>query len=170
MLKGTYMKKIIILIIFSLAIEVFVFNLPNIISIISDESYSLELNSRLIPNEDYDGTNIQWLIDLQGEKKIYNIVIVTSEPCSPSFYYTDSKGVIQMIPFIKEGKTYIATINRRVSGYIGISTYNSASVSEAIINASAISFSLSRVIAMLIIYVAGVLLFSIQKMPDYQLD
>jgi len=169
-IAGIYMKKIILLILLTFAIEVFGFNFPNILSIVRDDGYSIDLNSQLISNKEYDGTNVQWLIDLGGQRKLYNMVIFTNGSCSPNFYYTDSKGVIQLIPFTKEGNKYIATINKKISGYIGVSTYNDSVITSATLNARTLSFSLSRIIAMLAIYYAGVFLFSIQKMPDYHLN
>lgn len=41
---------------------------------------------------------------------------------------------------------------------------------KVLINDDTIDFSLSRVIAMVLIYFAAVFLFNIQKMPDYNLD
>ncbi|SDA79187.1 hypothetical protein SAMN02910275_02944 [Butyrivibrio sp. INlla18] len=163
-------ERFVIWVILSIIIEICVFNFTNVLSILKNDSQIIPTDEMRL-NEEYNETGIQWLFDIGSERNIYNIKIDTDKACNPDFYYIDKDGMIQNKPFIKINDTeYMVKVGKKLSGEIGISLYGDASLSAIVLNAGTIHFSIARVIAMILLYIAGTLLFSIQKMPDYKID
>ena len=164
-------SRYVICVIVAIFIEIVVFNFWNIAAIITNDEIRISVDDKIIENPGYDGSNAQFLYDVGTDRQVYNMTIVTDSTCAPDFYYEDSVGVIKKLPFVRlRGNEFICKPVHKISGEIGISVYGDAKITEASINAKKISFSLARVVAMILIYIAGTILFSIQKMPDYKIN
>lgn len=163
-------KKIVIVIILSVMIELIVFNFWNLISIIAGEEYISASPDQIIYNEDFDGQNVQWFVETGNAEKLYNVVVYANTNNNPILFYTRPDGTICKEYFIRLNEsTYLIQVGKTVSGVIGITLDPDSNIMRVCVNSSKLSFSFSRVIAIILIYYSGVWLFSIQKMPDYGL-
>lgn len=89
------------------------------------------------------------------------------------FYYTDADGVVQVVSGVQiEQDRYRFTVKDTSSGVIRFDTESAGQMQlrdlEIIINPDGWDISISRIVAVILIYLVGVLLFQTQKMPDYE--
>lgn len=89
------------------------------------------------------------------------------------FYYTDADGTVQVVSSETTGRDeYQFTVKDASVGMLRFDTEGSAQMQlknfEMVINPTEWHISISRMVAVVLIYLVGVLLFQTQKMPDYE--
>ena len=96
---------------------------------------------------------------------------------SVTIYYTDDKNVLKTsTKLLKSGTIYgpcrfNADVNvKDIRVDLGENSGTVLHDATVIVNDNSFHFSISRVVAVVLIYYAATFLFSIQKMPDYHLD
>ncbi len=96
---------------------------------------------------------------------------VSPKPASSVLYYTDKNGAVKTEESSIHNGLLKYSIGKPVSAVLRVDIGEHAGLvlnnAEAIINSTTVRPSVSRIIAVILIYMSGSLLFRIQRMPDY---
>ena len=89
------------------------------------------------------------------------------------FYYTDADGVVQAVSGEEKQKSlYHFIVKDNSAGAVRFDTESTKQMKlkgfEMVINPTEWDISISRIVAVILIYLVGALLFQTQKMPDYE--
>lgn len=179
-----FWKKTVLVVLFAVVLEIGYFNFSH---------WKIQLNADTAKDVTFslqDGQPVNWeeadgilysledpqiILDL-APMQIQTVVLHLDgakdvERCL--FYYTDTDGTVQTVNGeATGGDEYLFTVKDTSVGAVRFDTEGSAQMQlknfEMVINPTEWHISISRIVAVVLIYLVGVLLFQTQKMPDYE--
>lgn len=181
-----FIRNVMIVAVFAVALELLYFNFPMLSARLDTElstDVSYMLKDLVLVNMDenshgYVSKEDPQLFAETDSMKIQQVEVnCQTEPMITSllFYYTDAENVVQVIsaPVASDGSASIR-LNQNVGPILRIDPGEAAGVRlldcSITINSTHLRISPARIVAVVLIYVCGFLLFRIQRMPDYHLD
>lgn len=186
-MNRTFFFRIVVSLLLATALEVFVFNFSALQirmdpSLEANQIFTLEDMEAVNWTQEGDGyiskDDPQLFFQTDGPQRIKTVNIqFNTEPIitSAQFFYTDETGAVQVI-------TLTGAESGSVSCQVEIATdqllridlgdFAGTRLSDITVtlNSSVWQISISRIIAVVLIYICGSLLFRLQRMPDYHLE